>query len=54
MKKSGKAAPDCATCVRRGECERAAEGTFCPAWASAPPRDRGESPADKWARGDET
>lgn len=54
MKKNGKAAPDCTTCVRRGECERAAEGTFCPAWASAPPRDRGESPADKWARGDET
>ena len=51
--KSGKTAPDCATCVRRETCERAREGTFCPMWAANPPRDRGESPADKWARGDE-
>lgn len=47
------AKPDCALCVYRGECEIAQDGTFCQRFRSELPPDRGESPADAWARGED-
>jgi hypothetical protein len=44
--------PDCGTCVHRNGCERFEEGSFCGKWASREPEDRGEGPAQKWARGE--
>ena len=45
--------PDCRTCAQRETCERAQDGTFCPQWRRTDPPDRGESPADRWARGED-
>jgi len=44
--------PDCGTCIYRFECERFTEGSFCGQWRSREPEDRGEGPAQKWARGE--
>ena len=46
-------APDCRTCIRKDDCEYAADGTFCTGYRSEPPRDRGEGPSDLWARGED-
>ena len=45
---------DCDTCIHRSGCERAASGSFCTQWQSQEPEDRGESPADAWARGEDS
>ena len=45
--------PDCALCMYRQECETAQDGTFCLKFRTEAPKDRGESPADQWARGED-
>ena len=45
---------DCDVCWKRTECERATSGTFCGQFARKAPKDRGESPADAWARGEDS
>lgn len=45
--------PDCGTCVRKDECERAREGCFCPMWQGREPEPKGEDPNEAWRRGDE-
>ena len=46
-------APDCRVCLWRDACETAQAGTFCLNFRKEPPPDRGESPADRWARGED-
>lgn len=46
--------PDCEVCIHREECVMAQLGRFCPRFAREAPRDRGESPADAWARGEDS
>lgn len=46
--------PDCDTCVKKEECERALSGTFCPSWQSKEPAPKGEDPNEQWRRGEES
>ena len=48
------AAPSCETCTRYRTCDRAEEGTFCTQWQGREARERGESPADAWSRGEDS
>ena len=45
---------DCEVCMQRNECMMAQPGHFCTRFAREAPRDRGESPADAWARGEDS
>lgn len=45
--------PDCALCMYRQECETAQDGTFCLKFRTEASKARGESPADRWARGED-
>ena len=45
---------DCAKCSLRDGCEAYQEGTWCTRYTTRDQsRSRGESPADKWSRGEE-
>ena len=45
----------CETCLERGSCERAQEGSFCGQWHSRETeRKPEEDPNRKWERGEET
>lgn len=46
--------PDCDTCVKKEECEKALSGTFCPSWQSKEPAPKGEDPNEQWMRGEES
>lgn len=48
--------PACETCLERGSCPNAQEGTFCTRWRGheiPAERTEKESPADAWARGED-
>lgn len=45
---------DCEVCMQRNECMMAQPGHFCTRFAREAPRDRGESPTDAWARGEDS
>lgn len=45
---------DCDVCFQRAQCPQAESGHFCTRFAREAPRDRGESPADAWARGEDS
>ena len=45
---------DCDICRHRKDCERAQSHSFCPRFSKKEPPDRGESPADAWARGEDS
>lgn len=46
-------APDCSTCIKRKECERYRENSFCTQWAAKEPEPAGPDPNELWKRGEE-
>lgn len=43
---------DCGTCVRKNECDRRAEGSFCTRWRGSEPEPKGTDPNQAWRRGE--
>lgn len=45
--------PDCLTCWKREECDKAQAGTFCPKWQSKAPKPAERDPNAAWRQGDD-
>lgn len=50
---TAKKGPDCCTCIRRKECDRYSEGSWCTRWQSREAEDRKPDPNEEWMKGGE-
>ena len=44
--------PDCDTCAKRKECDKAQSGRFCTGWRTREEEREGIDPNEAWTRGD--
>lgn len=44
--------PDCCTCIKKKECSRYAENSYCTKWRGSEPEPEGPDPNEAWRRGD--